>query len=294
MQGATFLIGIIILFFALWLVGGGPDRPIALQGPYLTPIERTGDTADAYGGNREAGTPGVIGDWWSDAGESIASGDASSVRGSVTLGTSITGPTNDDPDEEYVVLRASGAGNVTITGWKLVSEATGVTLVIPGGTERVRTGSVNQAAAITLSPGQEAVIVTGRSPVGASFRENLCTGYLDEHQGFTPPLDASCPLPWDEFDRYGNDDRECESFVASIPSCTTETRVPSELSSSCERFIEERLTYNGCVATHGSDPYFLLDTWRVFIGQRSPAFGDDRDTIKLLDAEGKVVDVLSY
>jgi hypothetical protein len=297
MQGGVFLIGFIVFFFALWLAGGGPDRPISFQGPYLTPITTTGDTADAYGGARAPGSPGLLGDLLKDDGTVIATGDTSALRGTVTLSRNTNGARADDPDEEYVTIEvASNArDNVSITGWKIVGQTSGTSAVIPGGAETFRAGSVNQSAAIVLRPGDEAMVTSGRSPVGSSFRENICTGYLDEFQRFDPSLDAQCPYPSEELDAYGpKKDAECASFVSTIASCSTETDIPSKLSGSCEQFIEEDLTYNGCVANHANDRDFALPTWRVFLGARSELFNDERETIQLIDANGKVVDVLSY
>lgn len=296
MHGGAFLVGIIVLFFALWLVGGGPSRPISFQGPYLTPIQDYGDAPEAYGGERAPGRPGVIGEWLGGAEGALATGEASPARGAVTLSRSVAGARASDPEEEHIVIRlaATAGAKVAVTGWKLVSESTGASASIPGGAAVLRAGSVNQAGPIELSPGDEAIVTTGRSPVGGSFRENLCTGYLGSLQDFAPPLDAQCPTPLEEYEDAGGTERECEDFVSSLPYCATETRVPSGLSDACERFVEERLSYNGCAAAHSGDEGFELSTWRIYLGQRAALWDDDRDSIRLVDADGKVVDVLSY
>lgn len=298
MHGGAFLVGIIILFFALWLVGGGPDRPISFQGPYLTPITTTGDTADAYGGERAPGTPGLIGDWIGDGNTTLPTANPSSHRSVVTLGQSTTGARASDPEEEYVTVRlaSSASSGISITGWTIRSEVTGASLVIPSGTQVLRAGKVNQTAAIVLAPGEEAIITTGRSPAGSSFRENLCTGYLGQYQEYVPSLDAACPVPLAEFDEYFTDDTngECETFVRSIGYCETEPDLPSRLPASCERFIEERLTYNGCVNAHERDSNFAIPTWRIFAGNRAALWNNERDSIQLIDDTGKIVDVLSY
>lgn len=298
MHGGAFLIGIILLFFALWLVGGGPNRPISFQGPYLTPITTTGDTADAYGGERQARSPGLLGDLLGDGGTQISTGNASAQRGSVTLERSTSGARASDPEEEYVTIRLSSSAQsgVSVTGWQLKSEVSGASLIIPSGVEVLRMGSVNQASAIMLAPGEDAVITTGRSPAGSSFQENICTGYLDQFQAYTPSLESSCPVPLAEFDDYfeNEGDEECENFVRSIDYCSTDVDMPSEVSSTCERFVEERLTYTGCVRAHEKDADFSIPVWRVFAGGRTTLWGDDRDVIQLIDASGKIVDVLSY
>ncbi len=298
MNGGFFLLGIIVLFFALWLVGGGPDRPISFAGPYLTPIETTGDTADAYGGARTPGRPGLLGDLLGDRGTSIASGETSTYRSSISLSQNTRGATGESPEEEYIVIRASAGTSegVRISGWKLVSAVSGASLTIPEGVATLRTGSVNQASAVVLMPNEEAIIVTGRSPVGASFKETLCTGYLEQYQEFVPSLSNQCPVPLAEFDDYfGNDgDPECESATRNILYCETTPRPSSSLSSSCRTFLSERLSYNGCVRAHERESDFASPTWRLFGGSSRALWNDERDTIRLVDETGKIVDVLSY
>ena len=59
-------------------------------------------------------------------------------------------------------------------------------------------------------------------------------------------------------------------------------------------FIRNSLTYNGCAARHSWRPSFSGDTWRIFFGAPSELWSNSHDVIRLLDNEGRVVDVWSY
>lgn len=298
MRGELFgFIGILILIFVLWVSTGGPSRPISFTGPYLQPIQTTGTTAEAYGDPSKFSsinsniTVGVNGIRTEEG--------ASSLQGTVALSRDTSGVTSTDPDGEYVVINYSSSGRTPLStsGWKLVSNESKKSALIPQGASTPRSGRVNTLASITLSPGEQMIVVSGRSPVGISFRENKCTGYFEERQDFHPALFLNCPTPSQEFSRFyrGDDNTDsCINYVRSIPYCATETRTSTSVSSSCEQFVEEHLNYNSCVDAHQGDADFNGTVWRVFLGERNELWRRDRETILLLDAENKVIDALTY
>lgn len=297
-----FFLGILALFFILWVSTGGPSRPISFAGPYLNPITTTGTTAQPYG-NPNAWAP--VDTTISVGGTGVrtySSGlGASDKRGRVTISRSLSGVAATDPEEEYVIISVPSYGGTatSLAGWKIVNAENGDGAAIPQGAELPVSGRVNTLAPITLEPGEEAIIVTGRSPIGVSFRENSCTGYLEDRQDFFPPLSASCPTPYQELSRFYDEDddddyRRCQTYVQTLPYCAAETRVPADVPNSCESFVEDTLNYNGCVARHKNDDGFKSRTWRVFLGERSEIYDRSRGGILLLDAENKVVDSVSY
>ncbi len=294
-------VGILLLFFVVWAASGGPSRPISFAGPYLRPISGPGSGAEAYGDpNAHAGfTTGInIGGW----GGTISTGSTGSANN--TLGTSEsaskvsfvpdpTGARESDEDKEYVTL--SVAANVSTAGWKLVSQKTGKSAVFPQGTTIPRSGRVNDLGSIQLTGGETVTIVTGRSPLGISFRENKCIGYFEERQDFKPPLPLSCPTAYQEYDRfYDDEDEECLSYIRTIPYCSSDTDVPSSVSNSCEAFVDDYLNYGGCVDAHKNDSDFAGRTWRVYLGKSDELWRKEGETILLLDASGKVVTQFSY
>ena len=302
-----FFLGILAFFFILWFATGGPSKPISFAGPYITPITDVDTVQEGYGD-----TPTV--DFrsrsiWSDViGGSFSGGTSlgtlnnpSPLKGQVRV-ISAGGASSDDPDTEYVTLRASGDTSIDITGWRLVSGASGRSMRIPEGTALPRSGRVNETGRIVLNPGDEVIVVTGESPIGVSFKENRCVGYLTRRQDFTPSIQNRCPSAYEEFEQHyaGNDlrDDKCYDLVRSTSSCET----PSDrgMSRACINLIDDYLTYNGCVEHHRNDPDFPGDTWRVYLeyensrGRADEFWKSSRDAVKLLDSEGKTVDLYTY
>lgn len=283
-----FFLGVILVIFAVWVGSGGPSRPISFAGPFLNPITAPGTTADPYG------DPNSFSPIGSNNNQELP-GEASPFRGQVTISRDITGPMNDDPHREYVSLRPSftATAGVSLQGWRLESSETKKGALLPAAVTLPTSGRVNASEYITLRPGEEVLVTSGRSPTGISFKENMCTGYFEQHQDFQPSLSMLCPTPSQELSAY-DPDEECRSFVRSVPQCVSVTRTPSDLSADCESFVEEQLTYSGCVERHKAEPSFYSGTWRLFLNQGDDLWKRERDTILLLDAQGKVVDALSY
>lgn len=291
MKDGFIIIGLIVLLFVVWVASGGPARPISYSGPYLNPITQTGTTAQAYG-NPSQYSP--INSTISIGGSGI--GVTSNTK-SVTLSRDTAGIYASDADEEYVVINVSAGatGSFSTAGWRLVSAATGRALAFPQGTEAPQSGHVNALSPIVLKPGDEAIVVTGRSPVGISFRENECTGYLEEHQDFHPSLSLSCPTPLQELSQfYPNADDMCVAAIRTVAYCGTEAQSSFELSSGCQNFMDDHLNYNGCIDSHHADANFAGHTWRIFLGSSGDLYRNTHDTVTLLDAQGKAIDSLTY
>jgi hypothetical protein len=315
---AFFFVGLLLFIFLIWVATGGPSRPISWAGPFLNPPAPIGN-GQAYflsGAGFHIGTGSGAGlsignsnAHLSIGGASYGAADesfftnASPYRGEVRFDTNPTDPKESLADEESVTIENDGDGSVTITGWKLVSSAS--TGTIGEGALVPVTGSVNATAPIELRPGEEAVIGSGRSPIGVSFRENMCTGYLDRYQSFNPPLKRACVSARTTFEDYVGDDgrdstNDCLSFLNSVGRCEDVTRFPKdsdgddEVSRSCRDFVQEHLTYNGCVADYRGSRDFAGDQWRVYLGSYAGLWRDTHDAIILLDAQGRTVDVFQY
>ncbi len=272
--------GIMLIIFLAWVVTGGPSRPLSLTGPYL-----------GTNGVSVSGTPSYV-----SAPQTVGVGTTQS--GSVvSLLRDTSGASSTDENKEYITIMISSLANgpVSTAGWRLVSAKTGRGASFPRGTEVPQSGKVNTLTAIELAPGSTAMITSGRSPIGVSFRENKCTGYLEERQDFYPPLNQNCPTPFQELARfYDADDSRCAEYVRGISYCSAETRSSSKISASCEDFVDEHLNYNGCVRSHTRDSDFANGTWRIFLGSDDELWKRSGETIELIDAGGNVLDRLSY
>jgi len=99
------------------------------------------------------------------------------------------------PEEEYAFLRNADDSSkppIVISGWTL-ENSQGKRYAIAGA-QKLALMDVNETS-VFLPPGAEAYVHTGPSPINVSFRENACTGYLNENNKFMPRLAERCPRP---------------------------------------------------------------------------------------------------
>src|SRR6185436_8177496 len=150
-------------------------------------------------------------------------GDPSPYAGTVRVHGGATAET--DPTKEYVVLSAaqSLANPINITGWSLQSAVSGLRFFIPPAASPFTLGTLNSLESVYLEGHASAIVVSGTSPLGISLRENMCSGYLNESQRFTPELSSECPAPADLLPEtpdnlriYGS---ACFDYVQNIPQC---------------------------------------------------------------------------
>ena len=66
------------------------------------------------------------------------------------------------------------------------------------------------------------------------------------------------------------------------------------ITNECELFVEEDLTYNGCVENHQYDSDFYRNSWRIYLESSKLLWREEREIIKLLDQHGRTVDVIEY
>jgi hypothetical protein len=177
-DGLFFILGL-IFFFILWMVSGGPTKPISFSGPFITPITNVGQTQSGYG-------PQVPGGTISAAGVSVgAIAKTSPYAGEVSLSHYVSGTGGTDPSQEYITMQTSvsNAQPVSISGWHLVSTASGMNVTIPDGVPILTLGTVTLQP-ILVQPNSTVTVTTGYSPVNVSYQENLCTNFLPNQQNY--------------------------------------------------------------------------------------------------------------
>ncbi len=220
----------------------------------------------------------------------------------VTIDRSWSNPKTTTIDTEYVVVYADyqNTGPVSLAGWKIQSAVSGASYIIPQGVRVPTAGQVGTVESVSLRPGDRAIITSGRSPIGQSFLENKCTGYLGQFQNFYPSLGRSCPLPSSELP-YSIDNARtygdaCFDYLNRIDQCTVATSgsIPNTLPQACQMFISTRLTYNGCMNAHRNDSDFFGTTWRLYLNREGEIWRDRREEIDLINASGVIVDSYSY
>ncbi len=254
--------------------------------PTLTPAQVENQISDAYH---------EVDQLKRDAEQAKIWGTVSPYKDQVYLQQSNTSDT--DPDSEYITLSVAAGitAPISISGWTIQSYVTGLSATLPQGTRLPKNKSVGN---IALEAGESVFLITGESPIGVSFHENICTGYFAEFQTFSPPLEWQCPSPLEEMRVFGGievTDDSCYTFVGQQSSCQT---VPStrgaNLSSACVAFVQQDLTYQGCVANHQYDPHFYTGSWRIYLSREKELWRMEREVIRLIDAEGRTVSVLEY
>ena len=233
-----------------------------------------------------------------DVEEARTFGEPSPQRGSANLGEG--GATEEAVAREYLVLEAS-IGNtapINLAGWSLQSALTGKRMYIPRGAELFISGNVNAQQDIALNPGAAAIVSSGASPVGSSFRVNRCSGYLGALQTFVPALSRDCPAPAESLpltpENLKNYGDACYDYVQTLPACLFPQETPPELLPACRTFLSNTLSYNGCVQEYQYRSDFKRDSWRIYQNANVELWRNTHDIIRLLDAEGKTVDVVSY
>ncbi len=312
---AWFFVGVFVFIFLLWIATGGPTHPISFTGPALqAPQQLGGGTYLSFPralgiGGSDVSLPGSStggGGYSASSNEPLPSlsgvdyGEPSPYRGIVSLSHGVSGAGSTDPRAESLQLSVvSGADvPVDISGWTLESEATGNAAVIPKGTETPTSGVVNAAQDIVLTPGMQAIIISGQSPIGASFRENKCIGYFGSFQKFSPPLADDCPSPSSELAAfYGATyvrDSGCIDFVNALSRCQVALSAPAGSTSACQGFVATYLNYNGCLTAHQNDADFAGNAWRIYLGRTDSMWRTRNEVVKLLDKSGKTVDAFSY
>lgn len=307
-------VAVVLVLVVLWFLAGGIGKIItiadSLRFSSLAGFLSASST-DSFANFRlpwkidspQLGVEGVAEEGMQNPGDRADAPHAAFANPSPYAGRITVAPTaarTEAPGGQYLELDAA-PGNpsaLDVSGWMLESALTGARSVIPQAAERFTQGRINAVTDVTLAPGGRAILVTGPSPVGVSLRENECTGYLGTLQPFTPPLATNCPAPLSAVPRTQESDARlgagCFDYLATVPPCTFPANPPSSLTSACRSQLQTSLSYNGCVAEYGNDPSFSNDSWRLYLAQGEPLWQGQHDVIRLLDRQGRVVDVVSY
>jgi hypothetical protein len=325
---AWFFIGIFVFIFLIWIATGGPVHPIAFTGVRLQQPGALGGgtylqlprSSMGVGKGTSVCLPGST-NCTSNYGSAATTGNSAALsstpvpsgvtgvtltppspyRNMITMRSYVTNASSSDPKTEYVQISVAqnASSPVNITKWYLASGATGNAEIIPKGTQVPTSGVVNTTDDIILQPGQSAYIISGESPVGASFRENKCIGYFNSFQKFTPSLPDNCPSASDELSTaYGTPyihDTSCIDYTKTLSRCkTVVTTKSSKLSLTCQDFLENRINYNGCLNYHRGDSDFNSNTWYIYLGRKTAMWRSKYEVVELLDDRGKTVASFNY
>jgi len=314
---ALWILGVFILVFASWWGSGGPSRYEEKTSATSTRTTLSSSLSSSGASNTGGATQGnaTTSPWYKVV--------RISSRGNAA--------TEKWPNSEYIIIQNSGKKPATISGWTLkngrdsrvflnnfnqLSYGMSDSAVIPLGVKTLWGTSAQTLASIVLEPGERAIITTGKISKDApylrySFKENICSNFINELPGYplVPTLSGSCPLPRNDADLDQLDD-SCYTFIKQLRGCHTpvyheqviqnsgELRQYLDttygLSRQCRDFITQRFTYKWCVATHSTDTNFYRKQWRVYLNRSLQLWGSGREHIRLYDANGLLVDDISY
>lgn len=230
-------------------------------------------------------------------------GTAVTSSGSSAKGTATTSPykgkiffdgvqaSGDAQTESIIVSNRTDDERISITAFSITTEH-GQNYVIPLGFA-LPGFSATPSDPIVLRPHDRVVISVGKQDSHINFRENMCTGYLDETAQFSPGLSHRCPVP-DTRMLHNLSDR-CIQELAGIPGCRTGP-LPEfpDPDPACAYYIADNLNYVGCVANYKSRRDFYNDQWLVWMQRTVPFFNTRFETVVLKDQQGKVIDEYRY
>ncbi len=233
-------------------------------------------------------------------------GEISPLRGKVLIQKEQWGPGSTELADEYVTLSAAEE-NITpinINGWSLQSMVSGVRVYIPDAVEDLVMHNINKTYEVELAPKEVAIVRTAHSPLGISFKTNMCTGYVGQFQNFEPTLEQLCPSPKStlpatiqNIQTYG---KSCFDLLQDLRPCTYLTDdiledFGSTVSSACTEFLRKELTYSYCHARNkSSEDFYTNSQWRIFLGENNTLWNEEYEVIRLLDELGRTVDVYAY
>ncbi|NQV87959.1 MAG: hypothetical protein HQ402_00185 [Parcubacteria group bacterium] len=230
--------------------------------------------------------------------EEQAAREASIYKDKITI-SSINSKGAVDGSVSFLTLYASGSNkeDITVTGWTILSTATGNAVKIGNGSylPSLNTGG-NVEKPIVMKPRERMYIYRWQSQIPVSFHTNICTGYFNNFATYRPTIEKDCPLLKEENTpaEFSNDEN-CWNYIKRFGKCATVPNVfPDNITKSCQNYIQNTLNYNYCVNTYFNDPDFYTPQWRVSLNIKAQVWKKTNETIKLLDQFGKTVDTASY
>lgn len=274
-----FLLALLIIG-AIWFFNGGANRATSHEGAFIKPLAPL-DSGNIYGNyyqgtqtktNEQLDLPEwpvnifreaenfIIG-WFVHTPKSTILAHETSVTIGGLIFDGLAGAKSSDPDTEYVRIIASptATSSFQLSGLIMFDKNSSNQITIPKATDLAAIDKNPQLSDIIMSAGGRALVSSGKSPIGYSFRLNECIGYLNETSTYVPALPNACPD-----------------------------------GSGCKSNPSKKLTYANCVSAHKNDSGFYLNEWRVFLGQSNELWNNSNDTIELKSSSGNIIDVLSY
>lgn len=332
-EDLKWLFGLIFVFGALWFASGGynaassndpyikPLPPVGTGETYGNGVSHVGNNSSGYytntyyyGGqeypsysptqNQNANNPTTIAQSLAEAGmeaekikQEIAklqeASYASPLKNKLTIVNVNAGGSTQN---ESITIRASDTNTekILITGLRLQSAPSGRGANIPKAVYIYYQNQINFEEPLYLAPGETAYIITGRSPIGTSFRGNKCSGFLNQYQNLGLPY--RCPSPSKDLlplpaNIYSD---ICLDYIESLSGCEVITQAPRGVPPECVSYAQREISHTKCVDRHRSESDFYDHEWRVYLGRDSTLWKSSRELIHLEDQNGKIIDSVTF
>lgn len=225
-------------------------------------------------------TPGAVG--------SKTTPVVSPQKGKIVV-SSVSGTSEAPEFESLVIENRSQNEKISITGFT-VENSRGERYIIPQGYELPGFSGLARDP-VMLKPGDRATITAGKQTGEADFRLNLCAGFLDEANKFTPSLSHQCPRQ--DTRRLTNLSDRCLRIIDLTPSCR-QAKPDGFIDSDCSEYINTHLNYAGCVRDYRAREDFYSREWLIWMQRQSEFFRNVREKVILRDVQGRVADEYSY
>lgn len=308
MDDIKWFAGFLLVMGVLWLgvIDSARERPA--QVATTTPAARTASPAP-QSAPKQSGGAGVVaprpvpgsGNVISDITLPSSAPDSgmSPLRGKLQI---VSVQPNKSAQQEYITVQASSQNTKAIKITRLTVKS-GVSLIshkIPRAWKLPfpeYTGGGEED--VTLRPGEQAYIISGRSPNGQSFQLNKCTGYFEQGMNFVPSLPLNCPRPVDDplpLPPNALSDA-CYDYLTTLESCRVPpSSVPTGLRAdgSCQTHIFNKINYNQCVTYYKNDRDFFQGEWHLYLDRSTRLWRDRREVVQLLDEDGKLISAWVY
>ncbi len=207
------------------------------------------------------------------------------------------GSFSNNPNQEYVEVINNGQNPIDITGWKIHNNDTHQDVTITHSTNLYSAQFTNDQDDVLLYPGEQAYIITGRSPIGYGIRANICSGYLSQTNTFTPGLYTQCPTPQQESVGITKSpiNNNCLDLIDQTAACSIHSQaLDNTYTSQCQQFFSTTLTYQGCVDLHKKDSdFYSPKKWYVYLNRDSTLWNVERESVTLIDNTGKSVQTIA-
>lgn len=213
-------------------------------------------------------------------------------------------------DREYVLIQAASnnAEAISITGLTLRGKVSRTEGTIGRGWTLYTPGNTGEGEVVSLIPGARAYILSARAPIGVTtesppgrggFQLNACTGYFAQSRAIYPGLPIACPHPAQEPLPLPPNalSKTCYDYLKTLRRCTVPpATVPTNLvaDGNCQAHLFNKINYNQCVVYHKDEPNFYRGEWRLYLGRDTELWRDSKETVELLDTEGRLIDARTY